>query len=108
MSYVSIGMPSSADAAPFDPFASLLHRVIAREIVEMRDKLEALAELLAGDAHFAEHYLEQFQTFDYLVQHADECVNLLTRIADGEGSIEAIGHVRLGAVQERLRIALGG
>ena len=92
----------------YDPFASLLHNVIAGEIREMRDKLESLAMVLVGDEHFASSYLEQLQTFDYLVQHADECVNLLERIAAGENSLAAIGHVRLGAVQERLRQALGG
>ena len=53
-------------------------------------------------------FLEQLQSFDYLIQHADECANLMDRIAAGENSLEAIKHVRLGAVQERLRIALIG
>lgn len=92
----------------FDPFSPLLHTVIAREIREIREKLETLAEVLVGDEHFAANYLEQLQDFDYLIQHADECVNLLERIAGGENSLEAIGHVRLGAVQERLRVALKG
>jgi len=92
----------------FDPFSGVLHAVMAGEIREMRDKLEALAEVLVGDEHFAASYLEQLQTFDYLIQHADECVNLLERIAGGEDSLTAIGHVRLGAVQDRLRAALRG
>jgi hypothetical protein len=92
----------------FDPFSGVLHAVMAGEIREMRDKLEALAEVLVGDEHFAASYLEQLQTFDYLIQHADECVNLLERIAGGEDSLSAIGHVRLGAVQDRLRTALRG
>lgn len=98
-----------AQAVPgFDPFSAVLHSVMAGELREMRDKLEALAEVLVSDEHFAASYLEQLQTFDYLIQHADECVNLLERIAGGEDSLCAISHVRLGAVQDRLRAALGG
>ncbi|MBC9032538.1 hypothetical protein IAG41_09055 [Sphingomonas sp. JC676] len=99
------------DARPvpsYDPFSGVLHAVMAGELREMRDKLEALAEVLVGDEHFAASYLEQLQTFDYLIQHADECVNLLERIAGGEDSLSAISHVRLGAVQDRLRTALRG
>ncbi|WHU04745.1 hypothetical protein [Sphingomonas sp. NIBR02145] len=90
----------------FDPFSSTLHTVVANEIREMRVKLEALAEVLVCDEHFAASYLEQLQDFDYLIQHADECVNLLERIAGGEDSLTAIGHIRLGAVQQRMRDAL--
>ena len=92
----------------YDPFSGVLHSVMAGELREMRDKLEALAEVLVCDEHFAATYLEQLQTFDYLIQHADECVNLLERIAGGEDSLSAISHVRLGAVQDRLRAALRG
>ncbi|WP_366811046.1 hypothetical protein [Sphingomonas sp.] len=99
----------SAEPLPgYDPFASMLHTVIAGEIREMRDKLEVLSMVLVCDEHFAASYIEQLQTFDYLIQHAEECVNLLERIAGGEDSLSAIGHVRLGAVQDRLRLALKG
>lgn len=99
---------SGAQSIPgFDPFSSTLHTVVANEIREMRMKLEALAEVLVCDEHFAASYLEQLQDFDYLIQHADECVNLLERIAGGEDSLTAIGHIRLGAVQQRMRDALG-
>lgn len=91
-----------------DAFSGVLHAVMAGEIREIRDRLEALAEMLVRDAHFAAAYIEQLQTFDYLIQHADECVNLLERIAGGEDSLTAINHVRLGAVQDRLRTALRG
>nr|WP_188054535.1 hypothetical protein [Sphingosinithalassobacter sp. CS137] len=100
---------TAAGALPgYDPFAGVLHAVMAKEIREIREKLETLAEVLVCDEHFASSYLEQLQTFDYVIQHADECARLLDRIAEGEDSLEAIGHVRLGAVQERLRIALKG
>lgn len=92
----------------YDPYAGALHSVIAGELREMRDMLEALAEVLVSDEHFANSYLEQLQSFDYLVQHADECINLLERIAGGEDSLTAISHVRLGVVQDRLRTALKG
>lgn len=105
-------LPMSIDATEplpgFDPFSGMLHSVIAGELREMRDMLEGLAEVLVCDEHFASSYLEQLQSFDYLIQHADECVNLLERIAGGEDSLTAISHVRLGAVQERLRAALKG
>lgn len=110
MSYMPTpSQPQDAVPMPgYDPFSSLLHTVIAKEIREMRDKLEGLSMELVEDEYFATNFLEQLQTFDYLIQHAEECVNLLDRIAAGENSLEAIGHVRLGAVQERLRIALKG
>jgi hypothetical protein len=104
----SIAVAAAAPLPGFDPFSGVLHSVIAGEIREMRDMLESLAEVLVGDEHFASAYLEQLQSFDYLIQHADECVNLLERIAGGEDSLSAIGHVRLGAVQDRLRTALKG
>ncbi|MGK6356671.1 hypothetical protein ACMGDH_15775 [Sphingomonas sp. DT-207] len=108
MSFVPVAANSDAmDPLPgFDPYSAVLHSVMAGELREMRDRLESLAEVLVGDPHFASAYLEQLQTFDYLIQHADECVNLLERIAGGQDSLTAIGHVRLGAVQDRLRAAL--
>lgn len=105
-------LPASLDAPEalpgYDPYSALLHSVIAGELREMREMMEGLAEVLVADAHFAATYLEQLQSFDYLIQHADECVNLLERIAEGEDSLTAIGHVRLHAVQDRLRVALKG
>jgi hypothetical protein len=92
----------------YDPYSGALHSVMAGELREMRNMLERLAEVLVGDEHFAATYIEQLQSFDYLIQHADECVNLLERIANGEDSLTAIGHVRLGEVQDRIRTALRG
>ncbi|MCX8474610.1 MAG: hypothetical protein MT490_02325 [Sphingomonas sp.] len=107
-------MPVPAQSSPvqplpgYDPYSGAIHTVIAGELREMRDMLERLAEVLVADEHFANCYLEQLQSFDYLVQHADECVNVLERIAAGEDSLSAISQVRLGAVQDRLRTALRG
>lgn len=106
MSCLPVPIRSAPPLGMIDPWSHALHAVMAGELREIREKLEALAEVLVCDEHFAAHYLEQLQSFDYLVQHADECANLLTRVADGETAHDAIGHVRLGAVQERLRLAL--
>ncbi|QIG79716.1 hypothetical protein [Stakelama tenebrarum] len=100
--------PSAQPLTGYDPYSIVLHSVLAKEILEIRETLEGLAEVLVSDAHFAANYLEQLQSFDYVIQHAEECASLMNRIADGEDSREAIGHVRLGAVQDRLRRALGG
>ncbi len=109
MSFMSVpAQPRPDGSFPMIDASSVLHSVIAGELREMREKLEGLAEVLVADEHFATSYLEQLQAFDYLIQHADECVNLLDRIAGGEDSMSAISHVRLGAVQDRLRAALKG
>ncbi len=101
--------PVSAEPLPgFDPYADALHSVIAGELREMRDMLEKLAEVLVADEQFAVAHIEQLQSFDYLIQHTDECANLLERVAGGEDSLSAISHVRLAEVQERLRDALSG
>lgn len=92
----------------FDPYSGALHSVMAGELREIRDMLERLAEVLVADEQFAHAHIEELQSFDYLIQHSDECANLLERIASGEDSLTAIGHVRLAEVQERLRDALSG
>lgn len=92
----------------FDPYSGALHSVMASELREMRDMLEKLAEVLVADEQFVHAHVEQLQSFDYLIQHTDECANLLERIAAGEDSLSAVSHVRLAEVQERLRDALSG
>lgn len=101
--------PVSIEPLPgFDPYSGALHSVMAGELREIRDTLERLAEVLVADEAFAQAHIEQLQSFDYLIQHSDECANLLERIAGGEDSLSAISHVRLAEVQERLRDALAG
>jgi hypothetical protein len=107
MSMVQISMSNNASPVAFDPLSAVLHNVLAGELREIRTRLEALAEVLVCDEYFATNFLEQLQSFDYLVQHADECAGLLDRFGAGESAHEAIQHIRLGAVQERLRQALG-
>ena len=92
----------------YDPYSGALHSVMAGELREIRDMLEKLAEVLVADEQFAHAHIEQLQSFDYLIQHSDECANLLERIANGEDSLTAIGHVRLAEVQARIRDALSG
>lgn len=99
--------PVSIEPMPgYDPYSAALHSVMAGELREIRDTLERLAEVLVADERFAHAHIEQLQSFDYLIQHSDECANLLERIANGEDSLSAIGHVRLAEVQGRLREAL--
>ena len=101
--------PVEAEPLPgFDPYADALHSVIAGELREMRDMLERLAEVLVADEQFAHAHIEQLQSFDYLIQHTDECAKLLERVADCQDALSAISHVRLAEVQERLRDALSG
>jgi len=89
-----------------DHLASFLHAAIAEEMRHIRARIEQLAELLASDETFALKYMEQFQTFDMLIQCTDESAAVLDRLAEGVRSHEAVAGVRLEAVQQRLRSAL--
>ncbi len=101
--------PAQVEPLPgYDPYADALHSVIAGELREMRDMLEQLAEVLVADEQFAHAHMEQLQSFDYLIQHTDECAKLLERVAGGDDAMSAISHVRLAEVQQRLREALSG
>jgi hypothetical protein len=94
--------------APTDKLVATLHAALAAELREMRILVEQLAEHLLADEHFVMHHVERLQSFDLLVQHADEAAHLLDRIADGSHVHDAVDAVRLDAVQARLRAALGG
>lgn len=89
-----------------DPKTSLLHTAVAAEIRDIRCLLEQLAETLVSDERFAMDYLEQLQTFDLVIQRAEESANLLERIAHGSTCGDAIDQVRLTLVQDRLRNAV--
>jgi hypothetical protein len=110
MSCLPVPAPShSVEPLPgYDPYSGALHSVMAAELREIRDMLERLAEVLVADEQFAQAHIEELQSFDYLIQHSDECANLLERIAGGEDSLSAINHVRLAEVQSRIRDALSG
>jgi hypothetical protein len=109
MSRVSVSELAAADTLPgTDPYSGALHAVMAGELREMGAMLERLAEVLISDEHIAATYLEQLQSFDYLIQHADECANLMERIAAGEDTLTAICHIRLAEVQDRVRAAIKG
>lgn len=76
---------------------------LADEIRALGKLVECLADVIVGDIRFATDYMDQCQTFDLVVQHADESARLLDRIALGLPVADAIDHVRLTTVQDRLR-----
>lgn len=80
---------------------------VAQELRETRRLVEELAGVLVADERFVLDYLDQLQAFDLIVQHVDESATLLDRVANGAHPAEAIGSVRLAAVQQRLLAALG-
>jgi len=92
--------------AHIDHLASSLYAAIAVEIRDVRALIEHLAEVLVSDEQFAMTYMEELQTFDLVIQRADESADLLDRMAGGSKSIDAVNRVRLGVVQEKLRSAL--
>jgi hypothetical protein len=91
-----------ADAAVM----ATLHTAIADELRRVRNRVEALAEALVGDTYFVEHFLEQLQAFDMIVQSTDETAAVLERLAAGTDIHTAIAPVRLGCVHQRLHAAL--
>jgi len=92
--------------AHIDDLAASLYVAIAAEIRDVRVLIEQLADTLVSDEAFAMAYMEQLQTFDLVIQRADESADLIDRMAAGSGSLEAIGKVRLSLVQDRLHAAL--
>ena len=92
--------------APNDHLAPTLHTAVAEEMRLVGALLEKLAETLIGDEEFAVRHVEQLQTFDLVIQCANESAAVLERLASGARSHEAVAEVRLTAVQDRLRHAL--
>lgn len=86
--------------------APTLHAAVAEEMRLMAALMEQLAETLVGDEEIAARYLDQFQTFDLVIQCASESAAVLDRLAQGACPHDAIAPVRLTAVQDRLRDAL--
>lgn len=89
-----------------DHLASPLFAAIATEIRDVRQLIEHLANILVSDESFAMVYLEELQTFDLVIQRADESADLLDRMASGSKTLDALSRVRLGVVQDKLRNAL--
>ena len=87
--------------------AAALCVAVAQEMRVTRGLVEELAAVLVADARFASDYLHQLQAFDLIVQHVDESAALLDRVAGGQGTGVAIDGIRLAAMQQRLRAALG-
>ncbi|WP_033921492.1 hypothetical protein [Sphingomonas sp. 37zxx] len=92
--------------AQIDNLAGTLYAAIATEIRDVRMLIEQLADTLVSDEAFAMAYMEQLQTFDLVIQRADESADLLDRMAKGAKSVDAVSQVRLGIVQDKLRSAL--
>ncbi len=92
--------------AHLDHQASPLIAAIAAELRDVRALIETLADVLVSDESFAMTYMEELQTFDLVIQRADESADLLDRVAMGSRSNEAIDGVRLSMVQNKLRSAL--
>ena len=83
-----------------------LHFAIAEELREFAVQIEKIADVIVSDEQFAMANLAQLQAFDLLIQRAGESAALLERLAHGSQAHEAVEHVRLTAVQDRLRSAL--
>ena len=92
--------------AHIDHLASTLYAAIATEIRDVRMLIEHLADTLVSDEAFAIAYMEQLQTFDLVIQRADESADLLDRMARGSKAHDAVDLVRLGLVQDKLRSAM--
>lgn len=89
------------------PGPDALPRVLAAELREISARLDGLAAVLAGDVLLAGRHLSALQTFDYLIQHTDECALSLERFAAGEDARIIVESIRLDAVQQRISAALG-
>lgn len=89
-----------------DQASPSLCAAVAQEIRGVRVLIEQLAEALVSDERFAIDYIDQLQTFDLVIQHADESADLLDRVAQGHSIDDAIARIRLTVVQDRLRAAL--
>jgi len=92
--------------AHLDHHALPLIAAIAAELRDVRALIENLAEVLVADENFAMTYMEELQTFDLVIQRADESADLLDRVATGSRPKDAIDGVRLSMVQNKLRSAL--
>jgi hypothetical protein len=89
-----------------DDLATTLCAAVAEEIRDVRGLIETVGDVLASDEYLAINYSEQLQTFDLMMQRAQEAADLLERMASGTCSQEAIQQVRLHVMQDRLRAAL--
>jgi hypothetical protein len=89
-----------------DPLLSVLKAALAEELRDVRRLIEQIADILVSDERLAALYLEQLQSFDLIIQRAEESAALLDRIAGGTHPVEAVEGVRLSLLQDRLRAAL--
>lgn len=92
--------------AHIDHFAAPLYAAIAQEIRDVRRMIEGIADILVADDALVIAYIEQLQSFDLAIQRSDEAADLLDRMATGARAADAIKHVRLTYVQDKLAAAL--
>lgn len=83
-----------------------VYAAIAGEIRTMAQIVEQIADALVCSEQLGNDHIRQFQNFDLVVQYAHENAALLDRLAQGTNTDEAIGSVRLTAMQNRLRANL--
>jgi hypothetical protein len=89
-----------------DHLAAPLYAAIAQEIRDVRAIIEGIADILVADEALVVAYIEQLQAFDLAIQRSDESADLLDRMAGGAKAADAIKHVRLTYVQDKLAAAL--
>ena len=89
-----------------DQLVAKLKTALAEELREVRRLMEQIAETLTSDEQLALAHIEQLQTFDLVIQRAEESAALLDRMAGGSHPLEAIEGVRLAQVQDRLMAAV--
>ena len=87
------------------PLPASLLTAVADELRALSGTVEKLAGTLVLDEQVATTYMTELQSFDLIIQHADEVAALIGRLAHGETPDAAIGKVRLGAIQARLNAA---
>jgi len=92
--------------AHIDHLAAPLYSAIAQEIRDVRCIIESIADILVADEGLVTAYIEQLQAFDLAIQRSDESADLLDRMANGAKAVDAIKHVRLTFVQDKLAAAL--
>jgi hypothetical protein len=103
---MTLSSPSPCSCAAGDNLARSLHAAVADEMRLIATLLERLAETVIGDEAFAARHIDELQSFDLVIQCAEESAGVLDRLASGSPAHDAVVPVRLTAVQDRLRHAL--
>jgi len=108
---MSDGTPLStrnARALPIEAVIQPACAAVACELRAIRAEIEKLAMIMVSDRRLVRDHAHHMQSFDLIIQHAEECASLLERIAQGYRMSEALGGVRLAAMQRRLHSHIEG